>query len=334
MLVLGIESSCDETAAAVVEKGAVIRSSVVASQINVHSRYGGVVPELASRKHIEAIVPVVQEALDAAGVIFPDIDGIAVTRGPGLMGSLIVGMSLAKSLAYGLGIPYVGVNHIEGHIAAVFLGDDPPCFPFIALVVSGGHTHLYVVKGFGSSRLLGQTRDDAAGEAYDKAAKMLNLGYPGGVIIDRLARKGNPSALSFPRALRGEGYDFSFSGLKTALLYHLRKRGDMPVEGELADLAASYQDAIVEVLVEKTIRAADETGIPRIVVAGGVASNSRLRERFRESVGTRRLGLFIPSPELCTDNAAMIAAVGNAFLERGRKDSLDLGAVSRWPLEE
>ncbi|MBN1827980.1 MAG: tRNA (adenosine(37)-N6)-threonylcarbamoyltransferase complex transferase subunit TsaD [Deltaproteobacteria bacterium] len=334
MLVLGIESSCDETAAAVVEKGAVIRSSVVASQINVHSRYGGVVPELASRKHIEAIVPVIQEALDAAGVIFPDIDGIAVTRGPGLMGSLIVGMSLAKSLAYGLGIPYVGVNHIEGHIAAVFLGDDPPCFPFIALVVSGGHTHLYVVKGFGSSRLLGQTRDDAAGEAYDKAAKMLNLGYPGGVIIDRLARKGNPSALSFPRALRGEGYDFSFSGLKTALLYHLRKRGDMPVEGELADLAASYQDAIVEVLVEKTIRAADETGIPRIVVAGGVASNSRLRERFRESVGTRRLGLFIPSPELCTDNAAMIAAVGNAFLERGRKDSLDLGAVSRWPLEE
>ncbi len=332
MLVLGIESSCDETAAAVVSDGSEMLSNVIASQIDIHGRYGGVVPEIASRKHMEAIIPVTQQALDDAGVSMADIEGIAATRGPGLVGSLLVGLSVAKAMACAGTIPFVGVNHIEGHIAAIFLTENKPDFPFIALVVSGGHTHIYLARGFGDFQILGQTRDDAAGEAFDKAARMLDLGYPGGVVIDRLAKEGNPSAISFPRPMR-RSVDFSFSGLKTALLKHIKDRREPITAAEMPGIVASYQEAIVDVLVEKTLTAAENASVPRVVVCGGVASNSRLRERFLE--GGRRAGIeiFVPPPVLCTDNAAMIAVVGNNLLCDGKVDGLDLNAVSRWPLD-
>jgi N6-L-threonylcarbamoyladenine synthase len=330
MLVLGIESSCDETAASVVACGKMM-SNVVASQIKDHSKYGGVVPEIASRKHIEAINPVIREALDDAHVTFQEIEGIAVTRGPGLIGSLLIGLSAAKALAYALNIPFVGVNHLEGHIAAAFLTEMPPQFPFAALVVSGGHTNVYRVKNYHDFHLLGQTRDDAAGEAFDKAAKLLNLGYPGGVVIDKLAKQGNPKALAFPRAMK-DSPDFSFSGLKTSLLTMLKKRGRDFSEDELPDVVASYQEAIVDVLVDKTIKAAQDNGLERIVVCGGVAANGRLREKFEVAANAEKIELFIPPIILCTDNAAMIAAIGEIILKNGRRDGLDLNAVSRWPL--
>jgi N6-L-threonylcarbamoyladenine synthase len=330
MLVLGIESSCDETAASVVACGKMM-SNVVASQIKDHSKYGGVVPEIASRKHIEAINPVIKEALADAHVTFNEIEGIAVTRGPGLIGSLLIGLSTAKALAYALNIHLVGVNHLEGHIAASFLAEKPPVFPFAALVVSGGHTNVYLVKNYHDFHLLGQTRDDAAGEAFDKAAKLLNLGYPGGVVIDKMAKRGNPQAIAFPRAMK-DSPDFSFSGLKTSLLTMLKKRGRNFTEDELPDVVASYQEAIVDVLVEKTIRAALDNGIKRVVVCGGVAANGRLREKFAAAAETSKIELFIPPIILCTDNAAMIAAIGEIMLKNGRRDSLDLNAVSRWPL--
>ena len=330
MLVLGIESSCDETAAAVIDSGK-MRSSVIASQIKDHSKYGGVVPEIASRKHIEAINMVIQEALANAQVTLNEIEGIAVTRGPGLIGSLLIGLSTAKALAYALNIPLVGVNHLEVHFAARFLAEKPPTFPFCALVVSGGHTNVYLVKNYHDFILLGQTRDDAAGEAFDKAAKLLNLGYPGGVVIDKLAKLGNPQAVTFPRAMK-DSPDFSFSGLKTSLLTMLKKRGRDFEESQLPDVVASYQEAIVDVLVEKTIRAAQNNKIDRIVVCGGVAANGRLRERFAVAADAGKMELFIPPIILCTDNAAMIAAIGEIMLKNGRSDSLDLNAVSRWPL--
>ena len=330
MLVLGIESSCDETAASVVACGKMM-SNVVASQIKDHSKYGGVVPEIASRKHIEAINTVISEALADAHVTLKEIEGIAVTRGPGLIGSLLIGLSTAKALAYALNIPLVGVNHLEGHIAASFLADPPPVFPFVALVVSGGHTNVYLVKNYHDFNLLGQTRDDAAGEAFDKAAKLLNLGYHGGVVIDKMAKKGNPQAIAFPRAMK-DSLDFSFSGLKTSLLTMLKKRGRNFTEDELPDVVASYQEAIVDVLVEKTIRAAMDNGIKRVVVCGGVAANGRLREKFAAAAATSKIKLFIPPIILCTDNAAMIAAIGEIMLKNGRRDGLDLNAVSRWPL--
>jgi N6-L-threonylcarbamoyladenine synthase len=331
MLVLGIESSCDETAAAIVRDGRDMLSNVIASQIDVHRLYGGVVPEIASRKHIEAILPVIGEALEAGGVTLAEIEGIAVTRGPGLVGSLLVGVSAAKALAFALRIPLVGVNHLEGHLAAVFL-DRPPEFPFVALVVSGGHTHIYLAERFGRFIALGQTRDDAAGEAFDKAAKLLDIGYPGGLVVDRLARRGDRSKIAFPRPMRGSP-DFSFSGLKTALLMHLKQRA-APPEGEaLADIAASFQEAICDVLVEKTLQAAVDHGVRRVVVCGGVAANSRLRERFTADASSRGIETFIPPPVLCTDNAAMIAVVGDHLLREGRADGYDLNAVSRWPLD-
>jgi N6-L-threonylcarbamoyladenine synthase len=264
-------------------------------------------------------------------VTLKDIEGIAVTRGPGLIGSLLVGLSTAKSLAYGLNLPFVGVNHIEGHIMASFLSEKIPEFPFVALVVSGGHTNIYRVKSYHDFALIAQTRDDAAGEAFDKAAKMLNLGYPGGVVIDKMAENANPRAIAFPRAMK-DSTDFSFSGLKTSLLTMLKKRGcDFSVE-EIPDVVASYQEAIVDVLVEKTIRAAEENNISQVVVCGGVAANRRLRKRFAEAVSGKNIELFIPPIILCTDNAAMIAVLGEITLKNGRSDLLDLNAVSRWPL--
>jgi N6-L-threonylcarbamoyladenine synthase len=330
MLVLGIESSCDETAASVVSNGKMC-SNVIASQIAAHSPYGGVVPEIASRKHIEAINVVLKKALNDADVALSEIEGIAVTCGPGLIGSLLIGLSTAKALAYALNVPFVGVNHLEGHIAASFLSERVPAVPFIALVVSGGHTSIYIVKNYHQFQLIGQTRDDAAGEAFDKAAKLLNLGYPGGVVIDKIAKGGNPQAVAFPRAMK-DSPDFSFSGLKTSLLTLLKKRGRNFSAEELPDITASYQEAIVDTLVEKTIKAAGNNGINRIVVCGGVAANSRLREKFAAETALRKIDLFIPPVILCTDNAAMIAAIGEIMLKNGRRDSLDLNAVSRWPL--
>ncbi len=331
MHILGIESSCDETAAAVVRDGREVLSNVIASQVDLHARYGGVVPELASRHHIEAVAPVILQALDDAGVSLEKIDGIAVTRGPGLIGSLLVGLAAAKALAFARRIPFAGVNHLEGHIASVFLTDTPPEFPFIALVVSGGHTTIFLVEGFHRFRVLGQTRDDAAGEAFDKAAKILDIGYPGGVVIDRLAKQGNTAAIAFPRAMR-EGLDFSFSGLKTALLMHVKRRAGAIAPEEMCDLAASYQEAIVDVLVEKTFRAAEQIAVARIVVCGGVAANSRLRERFRRKAELAGVRFTVPPPVLCTDNAAMLAVVGGHCLAEGHRDCLDLNAVSRWPV--
>jgi len=330
MWVLGIESSCDETAAAVINNGK-IYSNVIASQIKFHSQYGGVVPEIASRKHIEAVYIVLKQALNDANVTLREIEGIAVTRGPGLVGSLLIGLSTAKALAYALDIPFVGVNHIEGHIAAAFLAENAPSFPFVALVVSGGHTNIYLVKDYKSFRLLGQTRDDAAGEAFDKGANLLNLGYPGGVVIDRISRDGDPNKIAFPRAMK-DSSDLSFSGLKTSLLTMLKKHGRSFSSKELPDIAASYQEAIVDALTEKTIKAAEDNGVNRIVVCGGVAANSRLREKFARETSLRNIELFIPPVILCTDNAAMIAAIGEIMLKDGRRDLLDLNAVSRWPL--
>ena len=331
MKVLAIETSCDETAAAVVRDGREVLSSIVSSQVDIHSKYGGVVPEIASRKHVESIVPVILESLDKAHLHLDDMDGIAVTRGPGLIGSLLVGLSVAKSIAFAKKKPLVGINHLEGHVAAIFLSERAPAFPFVALVVSGGHTLVYLARDFQDFVLLGQTRDDAAGEAFDKAAKLLNIGYPGGVVIDRLAKSGNPEAITFPRPMR-DSLDFSFSGVKTALLTYTRKRGPI-TEEEIPDIVASYQEAIVDVLVEKTLRAATLNDIPRVVVVGGVAANSRLRHRFMEEGDKRVIDVFIPPPVLCTDNAAMIAVVGDHLLAKGKRDGHDLNAVSRWPLE-
>lgn len=330
MLVLGIESSCDETAAAVVKDGEHLLSSVIASQIATHGKYGGVVPEIASRQHAEAISPVIMQAMDDASLVWDDLSGIAVTRGPGLVGSLLVGLSVAKALAFARKLPFVGVNHVESHIAAIFLTVRKPAFPFAALVVSGGHTTIYHVRDFNNLQILGQTRDDAAGEAFDKAAKMLGIGYPGGAVIDGLAKKGDRAAFALPRAMKGS-LDFSFSGLKTALLEILKKKRANFASEALPHLAASYQEAIVDVLVEKTLRAAKISGLERIVICGGVACNSRLRARFTEQAVAEGRELFLPEPALCSDNAAMVAALGSQLLKRGISDTWELNALSRWP---
>ncbi len=332
MLILGIESSCDETAAAVVQDGKEVLANVIASQVDVHGKYGGVVPEIASRQHTEAIMPVILQALTAAGKSLDDIEGIAVTRGPGLIGSLLVGLSTAKAIAFARNLPLVGVNHLSGHIAAAMLLPSPPELPFVALVVSGGHTNIYLVRDFRNFKTLGQTRDDAAGEAFDKAAKLLEIGYPGGLVIDRLAKKGDPQTVDFPRAMR-ESLDFSFSGVKTALLNKVKKQGRPYSAAELPDVVAAFQEAIVDVLVEKTLRAALLEKVKGVVVCGGVAANSRLRERFLRDAGEMGLAVFIPPPVLCTDNAAMIAVAGEYLFREGRRDGLELNAVSRWPLE-
>jgi N6-L-threonylcarbamoyladenine synthase len=332
MTVLGIETSCDETSAAVVTDGQV-RSNVISSQL-VHAQYGGVVPELASRAHQQMIIPVVEEALARAGAGRGDLHGIAATQGPGLAGALLVGLSFAKALSYGLGVRFVGVNHMEGHLYSNLLATEKHSFPFLSLVVSGGHTMLVVVDEPFRHHLLGETRDDAAGEAFDKVAKMLGLGYPGGPAIDRAAREGNPRAIQFPRARPGK-YEFSFSGVKTAFLYHLRRAGieagaadRTPIDRRLlADLCASFQEAVVDVLVDATVAAVRETGIRTVTLAGGVSANSRLRARMENETGKLGCRLFYPPLEYCMDNGAMIAHVGWMRLTRGETSPFDIPAV-------
>lgn len=327
-LVLGIETSCDETAAAVISEGREIISNVVWSQVAVHHPYGGVVPELASRKHVEKIASVVEEALAEADRSDSDIDGVAVTCGPGLVGALLVGVSFAKAFAYARKLPFTGVNHLQGHIAAVYLQPDPPPFPFVALLTSGGHTNLYYVTGPMEFEHMGQTRDDAAGEAFDKVAKVLGLGYPGGGVIDRLSKQGDPGRIAFPRALLDKDkFDFSFSGIKTAVARYVHDQEDL--ERQIPDIAAGFQEAVVDVLVQKAIAAVKSKHCGNLVVVGGVASNTRLRDLMKEAAGEAGIALHIPSPELCTDNAAMIAAMGYHQLCAGDTASLDLDAYSK-----
>jgi N6-L-threonylcarbamoyladenine synthase len=329
MKILGIETSCDETAAAVVENGAIILSNQIASQVEIHARYGGIVPEVASRQHILAIIPIVEQALTKAEVTWEDVDGIAVTMGPGLAGSLLVGLNMAKTLSLTKGLPLIGVNHLEAHIYANWLNHQEIIFPLVCLIVSGGHSDIVLMRGHGDYVLLGRTRDDAAGEAFDKAARILGLGYPGGPVIDKAARNGSPT-IPLPRAWLEGTHDFSFSGLKTALLRLIEgdkiteeadSRSGLPT---IADAAASFQQAIVEVLVTKTIAAAREYRAKQILIAGGVAANRLLRQTMLDN---SPLPVLVPDMILCTDNAAMVAACGYFHFQAGKKDGLDLDAV-------
>lgn len=328
ILILAIESSCDETAAAVVKNGREVLSNVISSQIALHTVYGGVVPEIASRKHIEKINEVIQEALDQAHVQLSQMDAIGVTYGPGLVGALLVGVAEAKAISYAAGIPLVGVHHIEGHISANYIECRELEPPFVCLVVSGGHTHLVVVKDYGKYEIIGKTRDDAAGEAFDKVARAIGLGYPGGPKIDRLAKEGNPDAIHFPRAkVEDAPYDFSFSGVKSAVLNYLNgchMKGETVVE---ADVAASFQKAVCDVLVEHAIQAAKDYGMSKLALAGGVASNSALRQAMKDACEKEHISFYYPSPILCTDNAAMIGAAAYYEYIQGVRSGLDLNAV-------
>ncbi|MFH1576574.1 MAG: tRNA (adenosine(37)-N6)-threonylcarbamoyltransferase complex transferase subunit TsaD [Candidatus Margulisiibacteriota bacterium] len=345
--ILAIETSCDETSAAVVKNGNEILSNIVATQVEFHKKYGGIVPEIASRKHIEVINPIIAEALEKAKVKLKDLGAVAVTYGPGLVGSLIVGLCAAKAIAYSLDLPLIGVNHLEGHIYANFLISNLKfqiSFPFICLLVSGGHTMLILVKDHGNYQVLGQTRDDAAGEAFDKVARFLKLGYPGGPIIDKLAKEGDPKAVAFTRPMLGQGYDFSFSGIKTAVVNYSNKtqgtathldfarRCPELAEGFsrrfLANLAASFQQAIVDVLVEKSIQAAQEYKCKTIALAGGVSANSLLRKDLKEKAEAKGFGVQIPSLHLCTDNAAMVGCAGYYHLKQKRTSDFKLQAVA------
>lgn len=337
-LILGIETSCDETAVAVVEDGRRVRCNLVAAQLDLHAKYGGVVPELASRAHLEALDGLVTEALARSGCLPRDLDAVAVTCGPGLIGALLIGVTAAKTLAWSWGKPLIGVNHIHAHAAAAAIDLDDEPWPAIALVVSGGHTSLYRVADFDRLDPLGQTTDDAAGEAFDKVASILGLGYPGGPIVDRRARAGHPAAISFPRSRPGSGpFDFSFSGLKTAVLYHVHGSGrtsgglDRLTPSAIDDICASFSAAVVDVLVERTIAAADDSGLRTIVVGGGVSANSMLRSRLEDRCRTRGFRLCLPAMTYCTDNAAMVAALGHHLLKRGRTSDLSLSAVAGMP---
>jgi len=320
--ILAIETSCDETAAAVVVDGRDVRSSVVSSQVDLHATFGGVVPEVAGRAHVDLLTPVVMEAMRRAGVEGEDLDAVAATIGPGLIGSLLVGVSAAKAYSLAWGLPFVGVNHMEGHLHAAFLEDPEMALPAVVLLVSGGHTMLIHMSAEGRYRLLGQTIDDAAGEAFDKVARFLGLGYPGGPVIDRLAASGDPRAVAFPRGLKGEGYDFSFSGLKTSVVYYVRKNPATPVE----DVAASFQAAVVDVLVDKARAAAAEYGARSICIGGGVAANSALRQAIVEAAEADGRNAFVPSRAMCTDNAAMVGATAWYRLRTDGPTPLDVAA--------
>ncbi|MBO5283417.1 MAG: tRNA (adenosine(37)-N6)-threonylcarbamoyltransferase complex transferase subunit TsaD [Lachnospiraceae bacterium] len=326
--ILAIESSCDETAASVVKNGREVLSNVISTQIALHTLYGGVVPEIASRKHIEKINQVIEAALEEAGLNLKQMDAIAVTYGPGLVGALLVGVSAAKAISFATGIPLIGVHHIEGHISANYIENKELEPPYVCLVVSGGHSHLVVVKDYGEYEIIGQTRDDAAGEAFDKVARAIGLGYPGGPKIDKLSKEGNPDAIPFPRAKVAENaYDFSFSGLKSAVLNYLngcRMKGEPVCE---ADVAASFQKAVIEVLVEHSLHAVKEYGYEKFAIAGGVASNSSLRAAFAEACSKNNIRFYYPSPVFCTDNAAMIGVAGYYEYCKGVRSGLDLNAV-------
>ncbi|MCP4600217.1 MAG: tRNA (adenosine(37)-N6)-threonylcarbamoyltransferase complex transferase subunit TsaD [Proteobacteria bacterium] len=334
MKVIGIESSCDETAASVVEDGRVL-SDVIASQVEEHRPYGGVVPEIASRQHLRHIAPVIRKALNEAGVGLADLDGIAATAGPGLVGALLVGLQTAKSLAVGCDLPFIGVNHLSGHLLSVRIPDENsprPDFPYMALLASGGHTGVYIVESETDISCLGSTRDDAAGEAFDKVAKLLGLGYPGGPIIDRLAKEEGPEE-TFPQALRQRrSYEFSFSGVKTSVAQHVAKLGSKPNEEQVASIARGFQRAVIEVLIRKVTLAARQRQISRVVLSGGVAANRGLREHAAEVCADLDLDLYVPSVKRCTDNGSMIAYVGYLALEEGRQSELNLAPKANWPI--
>lgn len=331
--ILGIETSCDETSAAVVKDGYEVLSNIITSQIDLHRKFGGVVPEIASRKHLELVNPVIEEALQEANVGWKDLSLVAVTYGPGLVGALLVGVSAAKAIAYGTGVPLVGVNHLEGHISANFLGRQQHEFPAVCLVVSGGHTDLIYVKDFCKYEILGRTRDDAAGEAFDKVARVMGLGYPGGPAIDRLAKEGDPESIPLPRAFFKEAnLDFSFSGLKSAVINYIHNAKQRGEKVHLPDLAASFQQAVVDVLVKKTMDAARKVGVKRILLAGGVAANTRLREALQNAAKDEGAIVSYPPPVLCTDNAAMIACAGYHRWRNGFADDLYLNAVANLKL--
>jgi N6-L-threonylcarbamoyladenine synthase len=333
MIVLGIETSCDETAVAVVEDRRTIRSNLISSQIDVHRRFGGVVPELASRAHVEVLNPLLDAALSEAGVGARDLDGVAVTVGPGLIGALLVGVAAAKAISLATGAPLIGVNHLEGHIHANFLEHGDPQPPYVCLLVSGGHTMLVYMPEEHTYEVLGQTLDDAAGEAFDKIARFMGLGFPGGPLIDELARKGDPDAIRFPRAMIDSGdFDFSLSGLKTAVIRYVREQRAEGREPKPEDLAASFQEAVVEVEVEKAVRAAKEKSVGTILLGGGVVANARLRELIEPAAKAEGIEVLYPSLELCTDNAAMIAAAGWSRLVRGERTPLDIRADPGLPL--
>ncbi|MCI8639515.1 MAG: tRNA (adenosine(37)-N6)-threonylcarbamoyltransferase complex transferase subunit TsaD [Coprococcus sp.] len=335
VLILAIESSCDETAASVVKNGREVLSNVISSQIDLHKLYGGVVPEIASRKHIEKINQVIQEALDTAETTLDEIDAVGVTYGPGLVGALLVGVAEAKAIAYAKGLPLVGVHHIEGHISANYIENRDLEPPFLCLVVSGGHTHLVCVRDYGKYEVIGRTRDDAAGEAFDKVARAIGLGYPGGPKIDKLSREGNPDAISFPHAhIEGAPYDFSFSGVKSAVLNYINGCRMKDIEYHTADIAASFQKAVTDVLVDNAMRAAGEYRFSKLAIAGGVASNSALRAAMKKACKERDIEFYYPSPILCTDNAAMIGAAAYYEYLAGTRHGWDLNAVPNLKLGE